>query len=237
VRLTVAAVRQQIHGSIVEIPEEEIQEFIYQLSKRILLPWPEEPRDPVVRQDLAVRYLFHHAYLSAMAVSSVITTEEIWCNFIDRAETAQTLREQAKKLRSFGMERDAKELMRIAHVCSNIPDILYNRWLVSRNRSPSQLRGYVITLAELNKRLFGNVLRSTIASIANVALDLKDSERITDKQVREMLRESERRMGGRSHLRWFPWRGGLDGGKRGLNPRIDFVLETPTLSLNFGLRP
>jgi hypothetical protein len=209
VRLTVAEVRQQIHESIVEIPEEEIQEFIYQLSKRILLPWPEEPRDPVVRQDLAVRYLFHHAYLGAIADSSVLTTEEIGCNFIDRAETAQTLREQAEKLRSFGMERDAKELMRIAHACSYIPDVLYNRWLVSRNRSPSRLRGYIITLAELNKRLFGSVLRGTIASIANVALDLKDSERITDKQVREMLRESERRMGGRSHLRWFPWRGGI----------------------------
>jgi hypothetical protein len=198
VRLTAAEVRQQIHQSVEEISEEEIQEFIYQLSKRILLPWPEEPRDPVVRQDLAVRYLFHHAYLGALADSSVLTTEEIGRNFDDRAETEQTLREQAEKLRLFGMERDAWEVMRIAHACSNIPDVLDNRWLVSRNRSPSRLRAYVITLAELNTRLFGSVLRSTIASIANVALDLKDSERITDKRVREMLRKPERRMGGRS---------------------------------------
>ena len=54
-----------------EIPEEEIQEFIYQLSKRILLPWPEDTSGSwTVRQDLAVRYLFHHAYLGAIADSS-----------------------------------------------------------------------------------------------------------------------------------------------------------------------
>jgi hypothetical protein len=76
-RLTVDEIRQQLHGSSETIPEQEIQEFINQLSTRVLLPQPKEPTDPLARQDLAVRYLFHHAYLTYFAGASVLPTEEI----------------------------------------------------------------------------------------------------------------------------------------------------------------
>jgi hypothetical protein len=207
VRLTVAEVRQQLHDSIEKIPEEEIQEFIYQLSKRVLLPWPKAPTDPVARQDLAVRYLFHHAYLTYLAGAPVLTTEEIISHFHEYEATVQTLREQAEKLASFGLKRHAEELRRIAFDCSSRnTDALDNRWLVDRKRGSNRLRAYVITLAELNKRLFGAPLYSTLASIANAAFELKNTARLDAARVREMLRGGELAMAGRNNRRRFtPW--------------------------------
>jgi hypothetical protein len=211
-RLTVAEVRQQLHDAIDEnpgekIPEEEIQEFIYQLSKKVLLPWPKEPTDPVARQDLAVRYLFHHAYLTYLAGAPVLTREEITSHFNDFQATVETLREQAEKLASFGFERHAEELRRIAFDCSSRnTDALENRWIVSRERTSSRLRAYVFTLAELNKRLFRAPLYGTLASIANAAFKLKNPTRLDAARVREMLRGPKPRIAGRDISRHFtPW--------------------------------
>jgi hypothetical protein len=192
-RLTVAEVRRQIEDSDQEIPEEDILEFINHLSPNFLLPRPEEPRDPQARQDLTARYIFQHAYLSALVKAPILTTREIVENYHERIATADQLRKEADKLKSYGMEDDAWTLIRIAHNCEeNIRtgnlDNLCDRWIVDRNRSPGHLRAYVITLAELTRRLFGNPLHGTLASIANVAFDLVDRTSINDAQVREMVR-------------------------------------------------
>jgi hypothetical protein len=207
VRLTVAEVRQQLHDSIEKIPEEEIQEFIYQLSTHVLLPWPKEPIDCVARQDLAVRYLFHHAYLTYLAGAPVLTTEETTSHFQEYEATMQTLREQAEKLASFGLNRHAYEVRRIVYECSlRKSDALNNRWLVDRKAGDDRLRAYVITLAELNKRLFRTTFYSTLASIANAAFELKDAARLDDGRVREMLRGRQLVMAGRNvRQRFTPW--------------------------------
>ena len=206
-RLTLAEVRQQLDGSWRVIPEEEIQEFIYHLSTRNILPRPKEPTDPMARQDLAVRYLFHHAYLTYLADASVLTTEEIIRHLHDYGATVETLREEANKLASFGLKRHAEKVRRIARDCPpENTDALYNRWLVDRKAGDDRLRAYVITLAELNERLFRGRLYSTLASIANAAFELKNTARLDADRVREMLRGREPAMAGRNTRRRFhPW--------------------------------
>jgi hypothetical protein len=201
-RLTVAEIRQQLHDSWV--PEEEIQEFIYQLSTRVLLPCPKAPTDGVARQDLAVRYLFHHAYLTYLGGASVLTTEELMNCSQDFYATGRALREQAKKLDSYGLKRHADEVRKIAYECSlRKKDALNNRWLVARKAGDDRLRAYVITLAELNKRLFLSPLYSTLTSIANAAFGLKDRGRL---DAREMLRGRSHAMTGRNNgRRVVPW--------------------------------
>jgi hypothetical protein len=109
-------------------------------------------------------------------------------NFSERTATADRLLKEADKLKSYGMENDALTLIRIARNCQENFDSMRDRWIVDRNRSPSHLRAYVITLAELTRKLFGNPLHGTLARIANVAFDLADGTSITGEQVHEMLR-------------------------------------------------
>jgi hypothetical protein len=198
-RLTVAEIRRQIEDSDKNVTEEDIEEFICHLSPQWLQPWPEVPRDPQASLDLAVRYIFQHAYLSALVKAPILTTEEIVENFHERIATADQLRKAADKLKSYGLEDDAWTLIRIAQNCEeNIRtgnlDNLCDRWIVGRNRSPSHLRAYVITLAALTRKLFGNALHGTLARIANVALDLRERTEITGAQVKEMLRGRRPRM-------------------------------------------
>jgi hypothetical protein len=51
----------------------------------------------------------------------------------------------------------------------------------------------------LNEKLFGEPKRGIVAAIANVALDLKGTARITDRQVHEMLRKFDGRIYGRDN--------------------------------------
>jgi hypothetical protein len=192
-RLTVAEIRRQIEDSDKKVTEEDIEEFICHLSPQYLQPWPEAPRDPQASLDLAVRYIFQHAYLSALVKAPILTTQEIVENFHERIATADQLRKEADKLKSYGMEDDAWTLIRIAQNCEeNIRtgnlDNLCDRWIVDRDRSTSHLRAYVITLAALTRKLFGNPLHGTLARIANVAFDLAGGTSITGGQVHEMLR-------------------------------------------------
>jgi hypothetical protein len=192
-RLTAVELRKQFKGLRDEFPEfpitsEPLVEFIERLPTIVYYPQPEEPVDPQARQDLAVQYLFHHAYLSALVEKSVVTGQEIASNFVGRTETAHRLFKEADSLRSFGMEREALELVRIAIACQDNVEILSDRWIVGRKRSDNRLRAYVITLAELTKKLFGKPLYGSLASLATVAFNLADAAGITDAQVREILR-------------------------------------------------
>jgi hypothetical protein len=171
--------------------EEQLTQFLGQLPRSVIFPLPKDPVDPQARQDLAARYIFHHAYLSARIEPSVLTVKEIVRGLSERTAMAHEMLELAHKLRSFGMENDALALIRIARNCETNVDILCDRWIVGRDRSPSHLRAYVITLAELTRKLFGNPLCGTLAFIANVAFDLADTNSITDVQVREMLRGAD----------------------------------------------
>jgi hypothetical protein len=140
-------------------------------------------------QDAALGYLFYHAYWYVLRPSPLISASEanealgqIW-------SLATSLRLDAEKLRSFGMEDEALELKRIARRCEeqsfwddpqdDCP------WLVARHRGDDHLRAYVLGLSDITRLLFRTPLYGVLAAITNVALNRDD---ITDKHIREMLR-------------------------------------------------
>jgi hypothetical protein len=158
VRLTIEEIWRHIdeNGCGAGLSEEEADELINYLSGKSLKPQPAAPQNPEARQDLAVRYIFHQAYLTALADSSVLTEPEFSHYVKERYHIYDQLLEAAKKLRSFGLERQASELARIARACnpslSNNTD-LDNRWIVTRNRTAGRVRAYVFTLATSRRKI------------------------------------------------------------------------------------
>jgi hypothetical protein len=144
-------------------------------------------------QDRALQYLFQHAYEYALNIPiQLISRTEINESIAERRGAASRLRNEAKNLRSFGMETEALELERIARWCDE--DAIWidpdeeDPWLVQRHGDDPQLRGLVVWLSTVVRRLFGESFSGILATIANVALDRND---VTTPQVREMLRSRD----------------------------------------------
>src|ERR1039458_3954637 len=165
---------------------ENIERLIEEIDSS-LIATPKEPTDLQKRQDLAVQYFFHHAYLTALVDAPVLTRAETERLHKEHKSSARRLRAEADKMRSFGMKVEAEELMRIALQCEKNLTFFHNHWIVHRQRTDKRLRGYVLTLAELNKRLFRTPLYGTLAAVANVAFNRSNKSEITGQQVREML--------------------------------------------------
>jgi hypothetical protein len=181
-RLKMAGFRRPPDGS-----PEEIEELLENIA-RSLIAIPKEPTNPYERQDLAIQYFFHHVYVTALVDSPVLTRAEVKNTHAERKSSARRLRTESKKLRAWGMKVEARELMRIAIQCEKEINFMYNRWIVDRQRSDNRLRGYLLTLAELNKLLFGTPMYGTLATIANVVFNRTKGSEITGSQVHEMLR-------------------------------------------------
>jgi hypothetical protein len=147
---------------------------------------PEEPIDPQERQDLAAQYFFHHSYLSALVNSPPMTQSEIKNRLEERKSCSGRLRTEADKLRSFGMEEEADNLVAIALQCERDISFAFNRWTIGRQRTDNRLRAYVFTLAKLNNILFGTPMYGTLATIANVVFN--GTNKITGPHIHEMLR-------------------------------------------------
>jgi hypothetical protein len=143
-------------------------------------------------RDEGQRQFFRHAFFYAATKwigPSVISRSELNERKAPYAQAAEKLEALAKSLRSLGCTTYAGQLEKMA------PDVRNSWrewdddfWIVQRDRGPKELRRYIAELANFNRILFGDVLRGTVATVTNVAFDLKEQKRITGEQVRQILR-------------------------------------------------
>ena len=145
---------------------------------------------PLKRQEMACS-IFYFAAFSAAAIKETVFTER------DLSEAADYLRRQADTMEEASalgsillngeMELYMKEavmgLRREAKLILAMPN---NRLRVSRHRGDDTMRAFVIKMEETARRLFGQSLYGTIATVANVAFQRQD---LTDKHVRELVRD------------------------------------------------
>jgi hypothetical protein len=89
-----------------------------------------------------------------------------------------------------GADAHAEKIETAAAFCERIADELIELkaaqapLIVKRNHGNREGRGYVRMLAVETRSLFGQLLAGTLATVANVALALKDNEKVGIKQVR-----------------------------------------------------
>src|SRR5262249_13316722 len=130
-------------------------------------------------QELALQIAFRAAFL--LAISNIETRtaaeEKETVDFYRKkikefqkeasllAEVSEEAAEHARTLAAFyaarGMDRDE-------------PPLQNPRLLVHRHQKPPRVRAYGVLLADVMRRLYGDVLREIVASIANAAFDRTD---------------------------------------------------------------
>ena len=128
----------------------------------------------------------------------VITRSELNKMQAPYAQAAQKLEALAEALRSLNFREYADQL---AEMAPNVregwrePDDDF--WIVERDRARTGLSGwagaavlrrYIAELANFNRIVFGSVLHGTVATVTNVAFDLKEKMSMTGAQIREILR-------------------------------------------------
>jgi hypothetical protein len=158
-------------------------------------------------QDCSIYCFFYSAYNIAWDPQPLLYREDLKQINNEYSGVERQLRELAEKLRSLGMDWDAKELERIALEVTD-------RWfsievdyedsgieIIDRHRSDVLLRSYVARLAMITRIIFANSLFGTIATTASVALNLERD--VTHSQVREMLRSF--RYSGMGGYNAIPW--------------------------------
>jgi hypothetical protein len=147
-------------------------------------PWPE--------QDCALSWFFICAYEAAKNRRKILSRAEIDQLMKEFLTTSKQLEGLSETLRSFGMEKEAAELKRIAsdlvHEALNVePDAELRGHIFKRERTDPELRSYVIRIATVNRVMFGAPLYGTVGATTEVALDLKKNT-INGHRVREILR-------------------------------------------------
>jgi hypothetical protein len=164
--------------------------------------------DTRMGQDEGQRQFFRHAFFYAANLlygRSVISRSELNEMKAPYAQAAEKLETLAETLRSLGHTNYADQLKAMA------PDVREgwrepddDFWIVERDRiriglqnttgqwvsalGAKILRRYIAEVANFNHIVFGNVLYGTVATVTNVAFDLKEKTSITGAQVREILR-------------------------------------------------
>jgi hypothetical protein len=143
-------------------------------------------------RDEGQRQFFRHAFFYAATNwigPSVISRSELNERKAPYAQAAEKLEALAKTLRSLGCTTYADQLKEMApNVREDWREPDDDFWIVQRDRGPTELRRYIAELANFNRIVFGSVLYGTVATVANVAFDLKEQKRITGEQVRQILR-------------------------------------------------
>jgi hypothetical protein len=143
-------------------------------------------------RDEGQRQFFRHAFFYAAinwAGPSVMSRSELNERKAPYARAAEKLEALAKTLRLLHCSEYADQLEEMAFNVREAwrePDDDF--WIVQRDRGPTELRRYIAELANFNRIVFGSVLYGTVATVANVAFDLKEQKRITGEQVRQILR-------------------------------------------------
>ena len=164
------------------------EEFVYPAHYSL-------PADPewMTQQDAAVMHLFGHAHQLAIGEHKLLTLSEARTLAASLQKTARNLRNGAETIRSIEDMAGilgwagADELQHIAAACEGearsilglVPSLVSRR-----HRGDERLRAYVAWLATTTKRFFGTPMYTTLATIANVALDRKD---VRDDRVKEIL--------------------------------------------------
>ena len=162
--------------------------------------------DTRMGQDEGQRQFFRHAFFYAGNMvfnKSLISRSELNKRKAPYGQAAERLKALAETLHSLGCTKYADQLEEMAaDVREGWRDWDDNFWVVQRYRirtglrnvarnsmlEPEYLRRYIAELANFNRIVFGNVLYGTVATVANVAFDLKEQTSITGEQVRQILR-------------------------------------------------
>jgi hypothetical protein len=96
-----------------------------------------------------------------------------------------------EELRELGLKSDLSEIEReLRELRFHVKQFDSSPFRVERDTGDERLRGFAIAVGFRTKELFGFSLNGVIATLANVALNRSD---VTDKQIREMRRNYERR--------------------------------------------
>jgi hypothetical protein len=164
---------------------------------------------PVQQQDEAVRcfFLCAYDYAACLDFESVLSDSQVEERRAPYSKAAEQLLKLAETVKGFNMNTEAEELEKIAEkVKDHWPDDPYLDIWVTRNERTQgietrtdymghllniqNLRRYVAQLADASKKLFGTVLNSNVATVANVAFELEGPKQITGEQVRQILRSA-----------------------------------------------
>jgi hypothetical protein len=151
-------------------------------------------------KDEGQRQFLRHAFFYAgnmMYGQYVISRSEFNKMKAPYAQAAEKLEALAEALRSLNFGEYADQLKGMAPKVREgwrEPDDDF--WIVERDRARTGLSGwaeaavlrrYIAELANFNRIVFGNVLYGTVATVTNVAFNLKETT-ITGRQVIEMLK-------------------------------------------------
>jgi hypothetical protein len=152
-------------------------------------------------RDEGQRQFFRHAFFYAATKwigPSVMSRSELNERKAPYAQAAEKLEALAKTLRSLGCTNYADQLKEMApNVREDWREPDDDFWIVERHRArtgqsgwpgAAVLRRYIAELANFNHIVFGSVLYGTVATVTNVAFDLKEKASLTGGQVREILR-------------------------------------------------
>jgi hypothetical protein len=166
---------------------------------RAIGSWPE--------QACAVYCFFWGAFHIARDLQPQQSREGMTLILDEWSDAERQLERLSKKLRFFGMDQDAEELLRITSTVSERASFIEIDYedsgmrIIDRLRSNPLMQKYLVQLSKINRVIFESPLFGTLAATANVALD--PIKAVDHKQVREVLRSfPDTGMGGYDP---FPW--------------------------------
>lgn len=145
-------------------------------------------------RDLAVMHFFHQVYHLALDGEPVVTRTEFGLLSQDLMDIATRSQEDAETSRSLGGKEEATELEEAASDYDEQwmeMDVDDEPLIVDRHREDRWVRGFLISLAEVNRELFGTPWYGTLATIANVALHPRNP--LTGRRVIEILSVTEKK--------------------------------------------
>jgi hypothetical protein len=176
-RLTSDQRMKKVWNELLKKKRASSEEFLHQF--KMPEPGDENP------QDEALRFFFKYAWDLATCGIELQTLKQLR-PFI---KTASRLEQDAKALRSLGLDEFASDLEDKAIVCQRMGKPLASSTfpsVVERARGDEAMRAFVLRLSAACREWFGEALTGTVATTASVAL----SKKITADQVRNMVRSA-----------------------------------------------
>ncbi len=171
---------KKVWNELLKKTRERPGEFLHQF--KMPDPGDENP------QDMALRIFFKYAWDLATCGIELQTPKQLK-PFI---KMASRLKQDAKTLRSLGLDEFASDLEAKAIVCERMGRPLGNSTfpsVVGRARGDQAVRAFVLRLSATCREVwFGEALTGTVATTASVAL----SKRVAADQVRNMVRSQPR---------------------------------------------